>query len=116
MLRLRASAVSGTRATDSVGCFQTSAAYQNPSHAAVMSVCGSCLNLSRQRFLNLLNRREGVRKNAAQRTALTTTILADIEKVYDLPKGCVRFYKPDGKTVYNRATKVKRIIDDYNKN
>ncbi|MBO7309066.1 MAG: hypothetical protein J6V38_05480 [Kiritimatiellae bacterium] len=39
---------SGTRATDSGGCFQTSAAYQNPSHAAAMSVCGSCQNLSRQ--------------------------------------------------------------------
>ena len=68
-----------------------------------------------QEEVDRLNRREGVRKNAAQRTALTTTILADIEKVYCLPKGCVRFYKPDGKTVYNRATKVKRIIDDYNK-
>ena len=46
---------------------------------------------------------------------IKSPILADIEKVYRLPKGCVRFYKPDGKTVYNRATKVKRIIDDYNK-
>lgn len=62
-----------------------------------------------------LNRREGVRKYAAQRTASTRTILSGIEKVYGLPEGCVRFYKPDGKTVYNRATKVKRIIADYEK-
>jgi hypothetical protein len=60
-----------------------------------------------------LHRREGTRKNVAQRTASIRTILAEIEKVFGLPQGSVRFCKPDGRTMYNRNTKVKRILDDY---
>lgn len=60
-----------------------------------------------------LKRREGARKNAAQRTASVRTILADIERVYKLPAGCVRFVKPDGKSTYNRNVKINRILKDY---
>lgn len=60
-----------------------------------------------------LQRREGTRKNAAQRTASVRTILADIERVYKLPEGCVRFFKPDGKSTYNRNAKINKILRDY---
>ena len=60
-----------------------------------------------------LQRREGTRKNVAQRTASIRTILAKIEEVFGLPGGCVRFYKPDGRSAYNRNTKIKRILKDY---
>ena len=60
-----------------------------------------------------LQRREGTRKNVAQKTASVRTILAKIEEVFGLPDGCVRFYKPDGRSSYNRNTKIKRILKDY---
>ena len=60
-----------------------------------------------------LQRREGVRKNAAQKTASVRTILAKIESVFGLPAGCVRFFKPDGRLMYNRNTKIKRILRDF---
>ena len=61
-----------------------------------------------------LQRREGVRKNVAQRTASVRTILETIEDVFGLPDGCVRFLKPDGRSAYIRSTKIKRILKDYN--
>ena len=60
-----------------------------------------------------LQRREGVRKNVAQKTASIRTILVRIEEVFGLPEGCVRFFKPDGQHTYNRNTKIKRILRDY---
>ena len=60
-----------------------------------------------------LQRREGVRKYVAQRTASIRTIYAKIEGVFGLPEGCVRFHKPDGLSTYNRNTKVKRVLKDY---
>lgn len=60
-----------------------------------------------------LQRREGVRKNVAQKTASVRTILMRIEDVFGLPEGCVRFFKPDGRLTYNRNTKIKRILHDY---
>ena len=63
-----------------------------------------------------LQRREGVRKNVAQRTASAKTILEEIEDVFGLPAGCVRFLKPDGRSAYIRSTKIKRILKDYESN
>lgn len=63
-----------------------------------------------------LKRREGVRKNVAQRTASAKTILEEIEDVFGLPAGCVRFLKPDGRSAYIRSTKIKRILKDYESN
>ena len=50
MPRLRASAASGTRATAIGGFFLVSAACPRPFLAVVTSECGSCRNLSRQKF------------------------------------------------------------------
>ena len=61
-----------------------------------------------------LQRREGLRKNAARRDATIKTILDGIEYVYGLPTGCLRFVKPDGKSYYIRSTKIQRIKKDYN--
>lgn len=56
-----------------------------------------------------LQRREGVRKNRALSYASLRTIVADIERTYDLPSGSVRVYNPDTGKAYRSDVRINTI-------
>lgn len=56
-----------------------------------------------------LQRREGVRKNRALSYASLGTILADIERTYDLPAGSVRVINPDTSKPYRSDARIDTI-------
>ena len=56
-----------------------------------------------------LQRREGVRKNRALSYASLRTIVADIERKYDLPSGSVRVYNPETNKPYRRDARIGTI-------
>ena len=56
-----------------------------------------------------LQRREGVRKNRALSYASLKTIVADIERTYDLPSGSVRVYNPETGKTYRRDVRINTI-------
>ena len=56
-----------------------------------------------------LQRREGVRKNRALSYASLRTIVADIERKYDLPSGSVRVYNPETNKPYRRDARIGPI-------
>jgi len=56
-----------------------------------------------------LQRREGVRKNRALSYASLKTIVADIERKYDLPSGSVRVYNPETGKPYRSDVRINTI-------
>ena len=56
-----------------------------------------------------LQRREGVRKNRALSYASLKTIVADIERTYDLPSGSVRVYNPETGKAYRSDVRINTI-------
>ena len=56
-----------------------------------------------------LQRREGVRKNRALSYASLKTIVADIERTYDLPSGSVRVYNPETNKPYRSDVRINTI-------
>ncbi len=56
-----------------------------------------------------LQRREGVRKNRALSYASLRTIVADIERTYDLPVGSVRVYNPETNKPYRSDARINTI-------
>lgn len=56
-----------------------------------------------------LQRREGVRKNRALSYASLGTIVADIERKYDLPAGSVRVFNPETGKPYRRDARISTI-------
>ena len=56
-----------------------------------------------------LKRREGVRKNRALSYASLKTIVADIERTYDLPSGSVRVYNPKTNKPYRNDVRINTI-------
>ena len=56
-----------------------------------------------------LLRREGVRKNRALGYASLKTIVADIERTYDLPPGSVRVYNPETNKPYRSDVRINTI-------
>ena len=56
-----------------------------------------------------LQRRDGVRKNRALSYASLKTIVADIERKYDLPSGSVRVYNPETGKPYRSDVRINTI-------
>ena len=56
-----------------------------------------------------LQRREGVRKNRALSYASLKTIVADIERTYDLPSGSVRVHNPETGKSYRSDVRINTI-------
>ena len=56
-----------------------------------------------------LQRREGVRKNRALSYASLGTIVADIERTYDLPAGSVCVFNPETGKPYRRDARISTI-------
>ena len=56
-----------------------------------------------------LQRREGVRKNRALGYASLKTIVADIERTYDLPSGSVRVYNSETNKPYRSDVRINTI-------
>lgn len=69
---------------------------------------GSYVCLLTAEEVRRLQRREGVRKNRALSYASLKTIVADIERTYDLPTGSVRVYSPEGKP-YRSDVRINTI-------